>query len=139
MVFYVVKKSKKFDYSKIPSSNSKIKLQWSTHTKPVPPTPLPCPQVLMIIYNRFWLVCTGMRRIQFAIKLAWGNNRVRENFMLKENHLIRKSLALLLPSSLFWVTYVRHLWITIDDFILLHEKSNFTIPKSLPNRCRKYL
>ena len=55
-LFYVVKKCLKFNYSKFPRSKSKIKLLWSTHIKPVPPRPLPYPQVPMIIYNYSWLV-----------------------------------------------------------------------------------
>ena len=53
VLFYEVKKPEKFDYSKFPRSNSKIKLWWSTHIKPVPPMPAPHPQVSTPIYFHF--------------------------------------------------------------------------------------
>ena len=62
-LFYVVKKCWKLNYSKFPRLKSKIKLLWSTHIKPVPPRPLPHPQVLTTIYNHFWLVWMFLKKL----------------------------------------------------------------------------
>ena len=48
-----VQKYKNLSFSKFPRANLKIKLQGSTHIKPVPPRPLPYLQVPMTIYNHF--------------------------------------------------------------------------------------
>ena len=58
--FYLVKKHQKCYIFEFPRSNSKIKLWGYPHIQPVPPTPLPCPQVSKSNYNHSWPVCLIM-------------------------------------------------------------------------------
>ena len=57
VVGYVMKNIKNWACLKIPRGIPKTFILGYIHIKPVPPTPLPYPQVSMTIYVRFWLVC----------------------------------------------------------------------------------